>query len=79
MTKYRYEYSEWSVDTRTWVLTSKKQLTEEEVYEIFHTETDIDEEGYWVVLDDDKIKISDDANVDLGILDIEEITNMPMI
>ena len=29
--------------------------------------------------DDDKIKISDDANVDLGILDIEEITNMPMI
>ena len=53
MTEYRYEYSEWSVDTRTWVLTSKKQLTEEEVYEIFHTETDIDEEGE-VVLDDDK-------------------------
>ena len=53
MTEYRYEYSEWSVDTRTWVLTSKKQLTEEEVYEIFHTETDIDEEGE-VVLDEDK-------------------------
>ena len=53
MTEYRYEYSEWSVDTRTWVLTSKKQLTSEEVYEIFHTETDIDEEGE-VVLDEDK-------------------------
>lgn len=53
MTEYRYEYSEWSVDTRTWVLTSKKQLTEEEVYEIFHTETDIDEEGE-VVINEDK-------------------------
>ena len=53
MTEYRYEYSEWSVDTRTWVLTSKKQLTSEEVYEIFHTETDIDEEGE-VVIDEDK-------------------------
>ena len=31
--EYEYEIEEWSVDTRKWVMTSDKQLTEEQISE----------------------------------------------
>ena len=44
MSEYEYRYIEQSVDVRTWKITSKKQLTEDEVKE-YGVESNWDKEG----------------------------------
>jgi len=44
MSKYIYEASEQSVDTRSWTIESDRQLTEEEVFEIYQ-DSQIEDEG----------------------------------
>ena len=41
--KHEYEIEEWSVDTRKWVMTSDKQLTEEQVMNLFLDSVGMDE------------------------------------
>ena len=44
MSKYIYEASEQSVDVRSWTIESDRQLTEEEVFEIYQ-DSQIEDEG----------------------------------
>lgn len=44
MSKYIYEASEQTVDTRSWTIESDRQLTEEEVLEIYQ-DSQIEDEG----------------------------------
>ena len=56
MSEYEYRYIEQSVDVRTWKITSKKQLTEDEVKE-YGMESNWQEEGATTKFPHDKVEV----------------------
>ena len=42
--QYKYEVEEWSQDTRKWVFTSDKKLTEEKILNLFYDGVHMDED-----------------------------------
>ena len=56
MSEYEYRYIEQSVDVRTWKITSKKQLTEDEVKE-YGMESNWQEEGVTTKFPHDKVEV----------------------